>query len=191
MDSPRLHGFYKWVFDTLGLLHDFVKHLVVVVVRRDSGLQRWACWLREDLSSGPHAWLRPDVVPPSLFWLLRMRWPRPTRSWLSPISSMLSSVKPGYRSSAGLVTQWLLQISSWISSVPLFLTRLRLNSLGLLGRISWRWLGPKDQRQVVWMGGPGEIKALPLAWFSGLAIILKMVESIGNWPGVCWMRTLP
>ena len=29
-----LHGFYKWVFDALGLLHDFVGQ--VVVARRDS-----------------------------------------------------------------------------------------------------------------------------------------------------------
>ena len=27
-----------------------------------------------------------------------------------------------------------------------------------------------------------EIKALPLAWFSGLAILLELVESTGIWP---------
>ena len=27
-----------------------------------------------------------------------------------------------------------------------------------------------------------EVKAMALAWFSGLAILLNMVESIGNWP---------
>ena len=37
---PDLHGFYKWMFDALGLLNDFVKQ--VVVTRRDSGLRRWA-----------------------------------------------------------------------------------------------------------------------------------------------------
>ena len=35
---PDLHGFYKCVFDTLSLLNDFVRQ--VVVVRRDSGLHR-------------------------------------------------------------------------------------------------------------------------------------------------------
>ena len=27
-----------------------------------------------------------------------------------------------------------------------------------------------------------EVKALPLPWFSGLAILLELVESTGNWP---------
>ena len=34
---PDLHGFYKWVFDSLGMLNDFVKQ--VVIDRRDSGLR--------------------------------------------------------------------------------------------------------------------------------------------------------
>ena len=34
---PDLHGFYKWVFDALGLLNDFVKQ--VVVAREESGLR--------------------------------------------------------------------------------------------------------------------------------------------------------
>ena len=33
--------------------------------RRDIGIRKWARWLREDLRSGPCAWLRPDFVPPS------------------------------------------------------------------------------------------------------------------------------
>ena len=35
--------------------------------RRDIGLRKWVNWLREDLSSGLYAWLRPDFVPPSPF----------------------------------------------------------------------------------------------------------------------------
>ena len=31
--------------------------------RRDDGIRRWARWLREDLSSRPYVWLRPDFVP--------------------------------------------------------------------------------------------------------------------------------
>ena len=27
-----------------------------------------------------------------------------------------------------------------------------------------------------------EIKALPLLWFSGLAILLELIESTGTWP---------
>ena len=36
----------------------------VVDNRRDVGLRKWTNWLREDLGSGPYAWLRPDFVPP-------------------------------------------------------------------------------------------------------------------------------
>ena len=35
--------------------------------RRDLGIRKWVNWLREDLSSRPYAWLRPDFVPPSPF----------------------------------------------------------------------------------------------------------------------------
>ena len=60
---PDLHGFYKWVFDSLEVLNGFLKQ--VVVSRRDLGIRKWVNWLREDLGSRPYAWLRPDFVPPS------------------------------------------------------------------------------------------------------------------------------
>ena len=66
---PGLHGFYKWVFDSLGLLNDFLRQ--VAVSRRDIGLRKWVSWLREDLSSRPYAWLRPDFVPPSPFLVVK------------------------------------------------------------------------------------------------------------------------
>ena len=47
---PDLHGFFKWVFDSLELLNDFLKQ--VVVSRRKIGIRKWDVWLREDLSSG-------------------------------------------------------------------------------------------------------------------------------------------
>ena len=68
---PDLHGFYKWVFDSLGLLNDFLKQ--VVIARRDIGIRKWTRWLREDLSSKPYAWLRPDFVPPSPFLIVKDR----------------------------------------------------------------------------------------------------------------------
>ena len=33
----------------------------------DTGIRKWAGWLREDLGSRPYAWLRPDFLPPSPF----------------------------------------------------------------------------------------------------------------------------
>ena len=55
-----LHCFCEWVFDSLGLLNDFLRQ--VVVSRRDILIRQWTMWLREDLSSRPYAWLRPDFV---------------------------------------------------------------------------------------------------------------------------------
>ena len=66
---PDLHGFYKWVFDSLEVLDGFLRQ--VVVSRRDDGIRRWNRWLREDLSSRPYAWLRPDFVPPSPFLVVK------------------------------------------------------------------------------------------------------------------------
>ena len=63
-----VHGFYKWVFDSLGLLSDFLRQ--IVVSRRDIGIRKWARWLREDLSSRPYVWLRPDFVPPFPFLVI-------------------------------------------------------------------------------------------------------------------------
>ena len=63
------HGFYKWVFDALGLLDDLVKQ--VVIDRGDAGVRRWATWLGEDLGAGPYAWLWPDFVPPSPFLVVK------------------------------------------------------------------------------------------------------------------------
>ena len=60
---PDLHGFKKWVFDSIELLNGFLRQ--VVISRRDEGIRKWKGWLREDLSSRPYAWLRPDFVPPS------------------------------------------------------------------------------------------------------------------------------
>ena len=62
---PDFDGFERWIFDSLGLLNHFLHQ--VVVCRRDIGIRRWVTWLREDLSSRPYAWLRPDFVPPSTF----------------------------------------------------------------------------------------------------------------------------
>ena len=44
--SPDLHDFYKWVFDSLEVLNDFTGQ--VVVSRRDTGIRKWARWLRVD-----------------------------------------------------------------------------------------------------------------------------------------------
>ena len=52
---PDLHGFYKWVFESLEVLSGFLKQ--VVVSRRDLGIPKWVNWLKEDLSSRPSPFL--------------------------------------------------------------------------------------------------------------------------------------
>ena len=66
---PDLHGFYRWIFDSLELLNGFLKQ--VVVSRTDIGIRKWARWLREDSGSWPYAWLRPDFVSPSPFLVVK------------------------------------------------------------------------------------------------------------------------
>ena len=39
--------------------------------RRDVGIRNWTRWLREDVSSRPYVWLRPDFVPPSPFLVVK------------------------------------------------------------------------------------------------------------------------
>ena len=66
---PDIHGFKKWVFDSLEMLNGFLRH--VVVSRKEVGVRKWIRWLREDLSSRPYVWLRPDFVPPSHFLVVK------------------------------------------------------------------------------------------------------------------------
>ena len=96
---------------------------------------------------------------------------------------MLSSARRGCLFSAGQAILLLLRISSWTLLVISCLRSLIWIFLGLLvgdlqevarakkstvGRLDgWAW---------------NEIKALPLPWFSGLAILLELVETSGVWP---------
>ena len=52
------------------VLNGFLRQ--VVITRRDEGIRNWKVWVREDLSSRPYAWLRPDFVPPSPFLVARI-----------------------------------------------------------------------------------------------------------------------
>ena len=71
-----------WIFDSLGLLNEFVRQ--VVTSRKDSGLCSWANWLREDLGSSPYAWLRPDFVPPSPFLVIKDKEAQTSRILVEP-----------------------------------------------------------------------------------------------------------
>ena len=179
---PDLHGFYKLVFDSLKLLNDFLRQ--VVVNRRDIGIRKWTRWLREDLRSRPCAWLTPDFIPPSPILVVKDPQTQSSRILVEPHltdAEFRRAWMPFF--SVGLVIPLLLLISSWILLV-IFLPQ---ESLLHLPRITGR-----DLLEVAWAkkstaGGLdgwawNEIKALPLPWFSGLAILLELVETSGIWP---------
>ena len=63
-------------------MNDFLRQ--VVVSRRDVGLRKWVNWLREDLSSRPYAWLRPDFVPPSPFLVVKDPQTKSSRVLVEP-----------------------------------------------------------------------------------------------------------
>ena len=98
---PDLHGFYKWVFDSLELLNGFLRQ--VVISRRDVGIHKW---------TRPYVWLRPDFVPPSPFSLSRILRLGRLAFWLNLILSMRSFVKLGCLFSVGRVILLLRRISS-------------------------------------------------------------------------------
>ena len=96
---------------------------------------------------------------------------------------MLSFERPGCLISVGLVILKFLQIIFLSSSVTFCLSRISWIFLGFTGRD----LQEVARAEKATAGGLdgwawNEIKALPLPWFSGLAILLSLVESTGTWP---------
>ena len=84
---------------------------------------------------------------------------------------------------AGLVILRFLQIVFLVSSV----TFLPQQDFLDLPRITGRDLQEVARAKKATAGGLdgwawNEVKALPLPWFSGLAILLELVESTGTWP---------
>ena len=178
---PDLHGFYKWVFDSLEVLNDFLKQ--VVVSRRDTGVRKWTGWLREDLGSRPYAWLRPDFVPPSPFLIVKDPQTQSSRILVEP-----DLIDAGFRKA------WMpyfcrsghpdVSAEQFLDFIGHFLSQ--ENYLDL-PRITGRDLQEVARAKKSTAGGLdgwawNELKALPLPWFSGLAILLELVESTGIWP---------
>ena len=66
VDCFGLGDFRRVVGDLHRRLSDFIHG--VVVCRRDEAIRGWRDWLREDALVHPYKWLRPDLVPPALFF---------------------------------------------------------------------------------------------------------------------------
>ena len=107
----------------------------------------------------------------------------PLGFWLNLILLMLNLGRLGCLFSVGLVILLSLLISSWILLVIFCLRSL----FGDLPRITGRDLQEVARAKKSTAGGLdgwawNEINALPLLWFSGLAILLELVASAGIWP---------
>ena len=140
-------------------------------------------WLREDSGSRPYAWLRPDFVPPSPFLVVQDPQTQSSRILVGPhlIDAEFRKAWMSFfcRSGHPVVTpdQFLDFVGHLLLQEPL---------LGL------PWITGRDLQEVAGAtksaaGGLdgwawNEIKALPLPWLSGLAILLQLVETSGVWP---------
>ena len=178
---PDLHGFCELVFDTLKLLNDFVR-------------QVW--WCAETLGChvglvgcgrvcllGLPAWLRPDFVPPSPFRVVKVEVAK-----TSHISVQLHLIDAEFRKAWMLffcrsvhpvvtVGQFLAVVDPCLpQEAKIDLPRVTGQNLLEVARANRSMAGGLDGWN--W----NEIKALHLAWFSGLAILLNMVEIMCDWP---------
>ena len=178
---PDLHGFYKWVFDSLEVLNGFLKQ--VVVSRRNVGVRKWTRWLRVDVSSRPYVWLRPDFVPPPPFLVVKDPQTKSSRILVEPHlvdAEFRKAWMPFFcRSGSPVVTpdQFLGFVGHFLPQEPQFdLPRITGRDLQEVARAKKSTAGGLDG----WAWN--EIKALPLPWFSGLAILLELVETTCVWP---------
>ena len=154
-----------------------------MVSRWDLGIRKWVHWLREDLSSRPYAWLRPDFVPPSPFVVIKDPQTQSSRILVEPHlidAEFRKAWIPFFcRSGHPVVTtdQFLGFIGHLLPQEPnLDLPRITGRDLQEVARAKKSIAGGLDG----WAWN--EIKALPLPWFSGLAILLELVETTGVWP---------
>ena len=153
----------------------------VVVPRRDDGIREWTRWLREGLSSGPYVWLRPDFVPPSPFLDVKDLPTQSSQILVEPllfVAEFRKAWMPFFCTSGHPVvtpTQFLDFVGHLSPQEPyLDLPRITGRDLQEVARAKKSTAGGLDG----WAWN--EIKALPLPWFSGLAILL--VETSGVWP---------
>ena len=179
---PDLHGFYAWVFDTLKVPDGFISQ--IASARRDATILSWKMWLREDLSSRPYQWLRPDLVPPAPYLVCN---PKQTPG-LSGILVQPALIDAQFRKAwmpffrrgerEHVTPQGFLEFNGdFLEQAPIIdmpvLTGEDLHSMVFAkkatsgGLDGWGW---------------NELKALPLSWYVGLAWILRLAEDTGVWP---------
>ena len=178
LDHPDLHGFFKWVSDALDVRNDFVRQ--EVTSRRDAGWRTWGRWLHEDLGTRSHQWLRADFVPPSAFLVVEDREAETCRILVEPHlvgAEFRETCMPYFcRSGHPVVT-----VSQFLDFVDPYLPQEPVIDLpGITGQDLFDVAGAKKSTAGGLDGWAWkQVKALPLAWCSGLAVLLSMVESTG------------
>ena len=150
----------------------------VVISRR-----KWTRWFREDFNSRPYVWLRHDFVPPSPFLVVKDPQTQSSRILVEPhlIDAEFRKAWTLFfcRSGHPVVTpdQFLDFVGHLLPQEPyLDLPGITGRDLQEVARVKESTAGGLDG----WAWN--EIKALPLPWFSGLAILLELVETTGVWP---------
>ena len=176
-----LHGFYKRVFDSLELLNDFLKR--VVVSRRDVGIRKWTSWLREDLGSRPYAWLRPDFVPPSPFLVVKDSQTQSSRILVEPHligAEFRKSWMPFFCTSGHPVVtsdQFLEFVGHLLPQEP------HLDLPRITGRDLQEVLVLKSLLLEVWMGGLGmKLRLCRCLGFLVWLFFWIWCETTGTWP---------
>ena len=177
---PDLHGFYNWAMDTLALLNEFV--LKVVHHRQTARLQALSNWIREDLTSHPYQWLRPEFVPPVPYLVCKPQ-DSPNGSGILVQPALIDAHfrkawMPYFRRGGHPVVT----SQAFLDFVGDHLPQEALLDLPILtgeelyeaamakkstagGLDGWAW---------------NEIKALSLSWFVGLALVLRQIEAAGR-----------
>ena len=168
------------MFDSLQVLNGFLRQ---VVSRKDPGIRKWTRWLREDLSSRPYVRLRPDFVPPSPFLVDKDPQAQSSRLLVEPHlidAEFRKAWMPFFcRSGHPVVTpDQFLDFVGYLLPQETYLDLPRITGRDLqeVARATKSTAGGLDG----WAWN--EIKALPFPWFSGLAILLVLVETTGVWP---------
>ena len=164
---PDLHGFYKWAVDTLALLNEFV--LKVVRHRQTSRFQAWSNWIREDLTSHPYQWLRPEFVPPAPYLVCKPQdSPNGSGILVQPAlvdAHFRKAWMPYFRREGHpvvTVQAFLDFVGDHLPQKPFLDLPIRRSFMKLL------W--PRNPPLLVWMGGLGmKLKLFP---FLGLLVLL-------------------
>ena len=179
---PDLHGFCKWAIDTLALLNESV--LKVVHHRQTAQLQAWSNWIREDLTSHPYQWLRPEFVPLAPYLVCKPQdSPNGSGILLQPAlidAHFRKAWMPHFRREGHPVVT----LQAFLDLVGHHLPQEAFLDLPILAGEELYEVAMAKKSNAGDLDGWAwnEIKALSLSWFVGLALVLRHIEAAGRWP---------